>query len=36
MRLDAVGPGWAEVSEILEDAYRQVAPRYLVERIRRG
>lgn len=39
------GSGWvgmrlggaeeAEVSEILEDAYRQVAPRYLVERIGR-
>ena len=36
MRLDVVGPDWAEVSEILEDAYRQVAPRYLVARIRRG
>ncbi|TCK20616.1 MmcQ/YjbR family DNA-binding protein [Pseudonocardia endophytica] len=26
-------PDWAEVAEILEDAYRQVAQRHLVERI---
>jgi len=36
MRLDVGEPDWAEVREILEDGYRQVAPRYLVDRIGRG
>lgn len=34
--LDPHGPDWAEVREILEDAYRQVAPRYLIERLEGG
>ena len=33
MRLDAGGADLAEASEILQGAYRRVAPRYLVERI---
>ena len=35
MRLDGAAgdPEWSEVGEILEDAYRQVAPRYLRARI---
>jgi hypothetical protein len=38
MRLDVDtrGPDWTEVREVLEEAYRQVAPRYLVDRIGRG
>ncbi len=36
MRLDGGEPDWAEVREILEDGYRQVAPRYLVDRIGGG
>jgi hypothetical protein len=32
MRLDLQpdGPGWQEVAEILTDAYRQVAPKFLI------
>jgi len=32
MRLDR-GPDWAEVAELCEDAYRQVAPKTLVARL---
>ena len=35
MRLDerAEGPDWDEVGEILTDAYRQVAPKFLIARL---
>jgi len=35
MRLDvpAGGPDWQEVAEILTDAYRQVAPKFLIARL---
>jgi hypothetical protein len=35
MRLDvpANGPDWQEVAEILTDAYRQVAPKFLIARL---
>lgn len=35
MRLDvpANGPDWQEVAEILTDAYRQVAPKFLMARL---
>ena len=35
MRLDvpASGPDWREIAEILTDAYRQVAPKFLVARL---
>ena len=35
MRLDLLpdGPDWQEVAEILMDAYRQVAPKFLVARL---
>jgi hypothetical protein len=35
MRLDvqADGPDWGEVAEILADAYRQVAPKFLIARL---
>ena len=35
MRLDVQpdGPDWQEVSEILTDAYRQVAPKFLIARL---
>ena len=35
MRLDVQpeGPDWEEVAEILTDAYRQVAPKFLIARI---
>ena len=35
VRLDvpAAGPDWDEVAEILTDAYRQVAPKFLIARL---
>jgi hypothetical protein len=35
MRLDVQsdGPDWNEVAEILTDAYRQVAPKFLIDRL---
>ena len=35
LRLDvpAAGPDWDEVAEILTDAYRQVAPKFLISRL---
>ena len=35
MRLDEQpdGPDWDEVAEILTDAYRQVAPKFLIARL---
>ncbi|MDT5236039.1 MAG: hypothetical protein QOF47_2026 [Mycobacterium sp.] len=34
MRLDlSDGPDWQEVAEILADAYRQVAPKFLIARL---
>ena len=35
MRLDQQpdGPDWHEVGEILTDAYRQVAPKFLIARL---
>jgi hypothetical protein len=35
MRLDLqpAGPDWREVAEILTDAYRQVAPKFLIARL---
>jgi hypothetical protein len=35
MRLDvpASGPDWQEIAEIVADAYRQVAPKFLVARL---
>jgi hypothetical protein len=36
MRLDTAGLEWAEVGEIVTDAYRQVAPRFLSARLNRA
>ena len=33
MRLDTPGLEWSEVGEIVTDAYRQVAPRFLIARL---
>ena len=35
MRLDTLGLEWSEVGEIVADAYRQVAPKFLIARLDR-